>query len=132
MEIDIDLDIDGLSEKLLGSGTRNFLCTTLLRYFDKYIPKGTGTHNLAGSGHVEDDGRVLVYNTPYAHYQHEGIVLTDENGRTWVGRGEKKPVKTNRKLEHPNGGYSRWDEVAMSNHKEDVVREIAEYIRSKS
>ena len=38
-----------------------------------------------GSGEV-------IWNMPYARYMYYGVLVTDERGRTWVGRGEKKPV----------------------------------------
>lgn len=45
-------------------------------------------------------GDWIEWYAPYAHYQYEGEVLTDEMGRTYVEAGVTKPVHTGRKLNY--------------------------------
>lgn len=72
-----------------------------------------------------DEGRV-AWNTPYAKYQYYGFVMTDEAGRTWVGRGETKPVIHKDwplKYDHaknPNAG-PHWFERMKANHTQDII-----------
>lgn len=129
MKISVNINSFSLSEKIAGSDTRNFLCGELVRYMDKFVPKGD-TGQLASNVTIENDGREIVYHAPYAHYQHEGKVLTDELGRTWVSRGESKPIDSGRALKHSNG-VSKWDDAALSTYKDAVVRSVGQYIKRK-
>jgi hypothetical protein len=65
-------------------------------------------------------GDVIEYNAPHAHYQYIGLVRTDELGRVFVGKGEKKPVLTDRALVyHTPGTTSSWFEVAKAQNLEN-------------
>lgn len=129
MNIKIDIDVDKITERKAGSDARHFLCSTFIRYMDKYIPKKS--HQLASNIDVENDGREIVLNAPYAHYIREGELLTDEKGRTYVGKGEKKGVHTGKPLTFHNGGVARFDEVAKQNHMDDITESLKAYIRGR-
>lgn len=68
----------------------------------------------------------LIWNTPYASFQNGGFVMTDENGRTWVGAGEQKPVVHRDrplkydKAQNPNAGPN-WFERMKADHLKDVI-----------
>lgn len=68
-------------------------------------------------------GGEIEWNAPYAHYLYEGFVRTDERGRTWVNKHEKKPVLTDRPLtySHPGTG-AEWFEQAKQAHHNDWVK----------
>ena len=89
---------------------------------EPYIPFQQGA--LRGSQRYPDGlyGGSIEWDSPYAHYMYEGFVRTDENGRTYVGRGEKKPVLTDRPLiYHQPGTGSQWFETAKEQHHEEWV-----------
>lgn len=70
-------------------------------------------------------GNEIEWYAPYAHYQYYGEVLTDENGSTYVGKGEVKTVHTGRPLTYrePNTG-AFWFETAKKNHKREWIAEV--------
>lgn len=76
----------------------------------------------------------IVYTKPYAHYQYMGLVRTDELGRTFVGKGETKPILTSRPLKyqthiHPFAG-SHWGEKSLRKNKDKWTKEVAEVIKN--
>lgn len=59
----------------------------------------------------------VEWTAPYSHFQYAGFVRTDENGRVFVGKDEKKPILTNRPLHYGRSGTtSEWFEVAKKNN----------------
>lgn len=99
----------------------------VIRYDMDYVPMDTGL--LMQSPYLWTDlsGTEVVYDTPYAAYQYYGLVMTDRRGRTWVNEGEKKPVITDRPLQHKKdlhplaGPY--WFERMKADHLNDIVEE---------
>lgn len=87
-----------------------------------YVPFDEG--GLLGSGHIED-GTDVVWNTPYAQYQWNGIVYEDpelhcagfktENG--WRSRKGVQKVPTTRSMEYQNGGLrgAHWADRMLQN-----------------
>lgn len=68
------------------------------------------------------EGGIIEWYAPYAHYQYSGTVYTDALGRTWVGKGETKPINTGRPLTyHAPGTGARWFEQAKSKHLNDWI-----------
>lgn len=74
-------------------------------------------------------GGEIEYNTPYAHYQYEGIVygpnipIRDVQGNItgWYSPPKKNP--TGRPLQyHTEGTGDHWFEKAKEQHKDDWVR----------
>lgn len=74
-------------------------------------------------------GGEIEYNTPYAHFQYVGYVRTDENGRVFVGKHEKKPILTNEPLHyHTPGTTDHFFEKAKEQNKEKWVRLVKEMV----
>lgn len=70
-----------------------------------------------GNGDVHSG--FVEWTAPYSHFQYAGFVRTDENGRVFVGKHEKKPILTNRPLNYGQSGTtSEWFEVAKKNNLE--------------
>ena len=74
-------------------------------------------------------GGEIEYNTPYAHYQYEGIIygpnipIRDAEGNItgWYSPPNKHP--TGRKLQyHTEGTGDHWFEKAKQQHKDEWVR----------
>lgn len=65
---------------------------------------------------------LIETNTPYAHYQYIGLVRTDEAGRTFVGKYEKKPVLTQTPLHYSKPeATDYWFETAKRNHGKEWI-----------
>lgn len=91
----------------------------------QYLPKSPdGT--LSKSFVMFDDEGLVAWNTPYARYLYYGFVMTDENGRTWVSAGEKKPIiHEDWQLEFDTAqsmmAGPHWFERFIADHKQDVL-----------
>lgn len=74
-------------------------------------------------------GGEIAWDTPYAHYQYEGLLRTDEQGRVYVGKGESKPILTDIPLQHHSiGTTAHWFEKAKGQNLEqwvDIVKRTA-------
>lgn len=68
----------------------------------------------------------IVWDTPYAHFQHEGRVMVGEHsGSPWAMKGERK-IYTNRPLTYTNGGDHWIQKTFAQRHKawEDLARSL--------
>ena len=92
---------------------------------DMVIPASPGRY-LEDSFVSNVDEAWVAWNTPYSKYQYYGHVMTDEAGRTWVGRGETKPIIHNDwplqydHSQNPNAG-PYWFERMKANHMQDII-----------
>lgn len=98
----------------------------------QYVP--AKTLRLSESAQVRNDNKELVYMTPYARYQYKGYVMTDEQGRTFVRRGEKKPIVTTRRLNyskliHPLA-TSQWFDSSKKRYLTKWVQLVKESIKN--
>jgi len=62
----------------------------------QFVPYRSG--ELDRSAHIRNLGKKekeIVWEAPYARHQYFGRVMRDARGRTWVGKGERKPYPTN-------------------------------------
>lgn len=121
--VDIQLNTDRIDRNLKNAQKK--LNEDVLRDTTPYVPKG-GTGYLRGSGHIPDPyGGEVVWGANYAHFQYVGHVLTDENGRVWVRKNEKKPVDTGRLLQYQEPGAEReFFEAAKRDHKEEWLADV--------
>ena len=104
------------------------LVHTCAIHMDKYVPKRDG--DLATS--VEEGINYIRYNTPYAHYQYEGILYVDpETGSPWARKDATK-VPTNRRLTyHTPGTGHHWDRRMVSAEMDEVEKEVEDFMRRK-
>ena len=83
----------------------------------------------------------IKYISPYAKYQYygkmyispklgvSGIVLKKYD-RWWSPKGEKK-TPTNQKLKyHTSGTGAHWDKLMLQRRKNDLVKDVENYIKS--
>lgn len=77
---------------------------------DKYVPKDTG--NLRDITHKEVDS--ITYESPYAHAQ-------------YIGEVHGSPV---RNYTTPGTG-SYWDKKMWTAEKDDVIKEVQDYVRKR-
>ena len=89
-----------------------------------YMPESQQSA-MVGATHIIEPG-LIATDTPYAHYQYEGLLRTDEEGRVVVGEGKRKPILTDILLHYSKAGaIDHWFEHAKEEHGEqwlDLVR----------
>ena len=115
----------GFSSEWNGNFTRAqlYVGTECVRCMKRFTPFLNGP--LEHSATVTNGGAEIRQSVPYARYQYYGKVMTDEKGRTYVGRGETKNVVTNRPLvynkhEHAEAG-SLWFERMKAKYKDQIL-----------
>lgn len=87
-------DVNTLLEKVglnRGGRVQRTINDAVIRECRPYVP-ASPRRSLGFSVISDIDKGQVIWETPYARYQYYGKVMTDELGRTWVGKGEKKPI----------------------------------------
>ena len=115
-----------------GPNTHLFMANEAKRLMDPYVP----ALNLALAQNVriyaEEDHGVIHYISPYAHYQHEGVLMVSRiTGSAWASMGETKVV-TNKKLEYNKSRHqlatSKWEEAMKAARMTDLAAAVQRYI----
>ena len=72
----------------------------------------------------------IKYTSPYAKYQYYGKLMLAKNGSSWAKLGEKK-IQTSKDLKyHTSGTGPKWDKLMLQRHKNDLVKDVENYIKS--
>lgn len=128
----IDITIDLSRYDILFEKAQKVLINQIKADCEPYVPAKDLT--LSNSAHIENNNTELVYSTPYARYQYAGYVMTDEKGRTFVGKGEKKPIVTNRELVYSKDVHPKatkeWYEVAEKVNKDKWIKKVKEVVNN--
>lgn len=117
-----------------GGRTQKIIDSQFMSYIDKYMPK-TDNQMMIKSMHNSSkvgSGEINI-NTPYAHYQHEGILYVDPkynigsfydaiSGRYWSRAGIKK-VPSSKRLTYHSGALrgSHFIERMLADHFNDIL-----------
>ena len=128
-ELKFDLDFRKLAKRL--DIAQETLINQIKEDTEKYVP--AKSLDLASSAHPENYNQELVWSGPYARFQYGGKVMTDEKGRTRVGKGERKPIVTNRNLIytkniHPQA-RDHWYAEAEKRHKNEWIKKVKDVVR---
>jgi hypothetical protein len=128
-DLRIDINLGRLDKKL--EKAQEMLINQIRIDSEKYVPAQNLI--LSNSAHPENNNKELVYSGSYARYQYFGHVMTDERGRTFVGKGEKKPIVTNRKLvyskeQHPLAD-SEWFEKARKRYQSEWIKKVKDVVK---
>lgn len=125
VEIKVNLDVNQIINKYgLGANkeAQRFLASEVERLCQPYVPMsaGSGGH-LVNSARVYDDK--IVWPGPYAHYQYYGEVMAGRAPKHYTG----KPIEYHGA---PMRG-KEWDKRMMADRKDDICREVENYILSR-
>lgn len=123
--IEIDIDLTNLKKKL--EKAQSDLIHQIKSDTENYVPFNQGV--LSNSARPENNNTELVYDTPYARYMYMGKVVTDERGRTWVGKGERKPIVTNKDLTYSREGHSKAGAKWYERSKEDNLEKWIDTVK---
>lgn len=72
----------------------------------------------------------IKYISPYAHYQYTGLLMLAENGSSWAKKGEKKHYVGKDLKYHTSGTGPKWDKLMMQRRKNDLIKDVENYIKS--
>lgn len=105
---------------------------------DEYIPFDEGL--LKDSGHIEN-GTEVVWNTPYARYQWNGLIYEDpqlhcagfKTDAGWRSRKGVQKIPTNRKMTYQGGTLrgSKWVERMLNNGGREAIERSAREMTKK-
>ena len=90
-----------------------FATQTCAIHMDKYVPYRRGIL----SEYTIEDGNLIVYDQDYARYQYYGV---SKNGKPFHYNPEKHPLAT-----------SEWDKHMWNAEKQDVIKEIQDFMRRR-
>ncbi len=95
------------------------------------VPFDTGI--LKQSGHIENNGELIVWSTPYAKYQYYGMLMVDpETKKSW-SRPDVTKELTDKPLTYHGQGESHWFDKAMQNGgREQIIKVAREEVRKRS
>ena len=104
------------------------------QYMDKYVPYRDG--NLRRNVDLSNPTQI-VYESPYAHYQYEGVLYVMDNGKGayyspeygfWSKKGVAK-TRTNTPLNyHTAGTGDHWDERMKSAEMDSLVNDLQKFV----
>lgn len=118
-----------------GDSGRLFLANESKRLMDPYVPALNLVLAQNVRTYVEDQRGIIHYNSPYAHYQYEGILyVSSKNGSAWAAQGEHK-VPTDRKLTYGKSRHplatDHWDRAMMIARKSDLVSAYQSWLKRR-
>lgn len=105
-----------------------FTAQTWAKVFAKYTPMRQG---ILRSNYNTKPFQV-IYNSPYAHYQWQGELYVAANGSSWAKENEVKHatgIPLNYSKEQNPYATSHWEQAAYRAYKNDVAKEVSEFIR---
>lgn len=100
------------------SAARKHLATTVARLSDKYVPMQQGT--LKNTRKIDRDGKFILYNQPYAHYQYYGKVMGGRAPKRYTGADIQyhgAPLR---------GAF--WDKRMMADRRQEVLDDMAKFV----
>lgn len=116
-----------------GDKTLLFMANEARRLMDPYVPalNMVLSHNVRT--YVENEKGIVHYLSPYARFQHEGVVMVSRiTGSPWAGSGESKVV-TGKKLIHNKSRHplatSEWEKAMWSAKGEQFVSAVQKYVK---
>ena len=93
-----------------------------------YIPGGAGGQ--LAKLKTYPSNHEIKYTSPYAHYQYTGKAMVAENGSAWAKKGEKKHYSGKKLKYHTSGTGPKWNELMMQRRKNDLAKDVENYIKS--
>lgn len=132
-KIKMDEFPDILRKRNLETGglVQKYIDSEVIRQCEPYVPFDEGVLTASASLNTKIGSGMVVYATPYAHYQYYGIVYGPNfkvnigGEEVWRSPAGQAKTPTNRKLtynkeKHPLAG-SHWFDRMKADHLEDIL-----------
>lgn len=118
-----------------GKRTLLFMASEAKRLMDPYVPARNLVLAKNVKTYVEGGSGIVHYLSPYARYQHEGLLMVSRiTGSPFAKKGESK-VLTSRRLNHSGARHplatAEWDKAMMAAKGEAYVRSVENYVKRK-
>lgn len=119
-------------EALGGDRTLLFMANEAKRLMDPYVPALNMGLSQNVRTYVEGGSGVVHYLSPYANYQHKGILMVSRiTGSPWARMGESK-VTTGRKLKYNKSRHplatSEWDKAMKAARMSDFTNAVQRFV----
>lgn len=129
----ITTKINSISKILKDHGLNNdgrvikFVRDDADRLMNPFVPMDNG---MLRRNKAYPNNHSIKYNSPYAKYQYYGKLMLTKSGSSWAKKGEKK-FETGKKLKyHTSGTGSKWDKLMLQRRKNDLIKDVENYIKS--
>lgn len=97
------------------------------RLMNPFVPMDTG---MLRRNKTYPSNHELKYMSPYAKNMYNGKTMLTKNGASWARLGEKKIVTSKNLKYHTSGTGPKWDKLMLQRHKNDLVKDVENYIKS--
>lgn len=104
-----------------------YLRDTSDRLMNPFVPMDTG---MGRRNKTYPNNHSIKYTSPYMKYLYNEVLMLAKNGSSWAKLGEKK-FKSSKKLKyHTAGTGGHWDKLMMQRRKNDLVKDVENYIKT--
>lgn len=113
------------------------LLTTAERFMNPFIPMDNG---MLRRNKTYPSNHEIKYTSPYAKYQYYGKMYISpklgvsgiplKSGRWWSPKGEKKIATSKNLTYHTAGTGPKWDKLMMQRRKNDLIKDVENYIKT--
>ena len=133
MKINIKVKMNSINKILKEHGLNQdgrvtrFLRDDADRLMNPFVPMDNG---MLRRNKTYPSNHEIKYISPYSKYQYYGKLMIAKNGSAWAKLGEKK-VNTSKNLKyHTSGTGPKWNELMMQRRKNDLVKDVENYIKN--
>lgn len=115
-----------------------YLRDTADRLMMPFIPGGAGGQLARQKTYPSN--HELKYTSPHAQYQYHGKMYISpklgvsgillKSDRWWSPKGEKKTPTSKKLKNHTSGTGPKWDKLMLQRRKDDLVKDVENYIKS--
>lgn len=115
-----------------GEKTLLFAANEAKRLMNPYVPALNMVLSQNVRTYVEDECGVVHYLSPYARYQHKGLLMVSRiTGSPWARKGESKVV-TGKKLKHNKSRHplatSEWEKAMKAARMKEFTNAVQRYV----
>ena len=119
-------------EALGGERTMLFMANEAKRLMDPYVPALNMGLSQNVRTYVDGGVGIVHYTSPYANYQHKGILMVSRlTGSPWARKGESK-VTTGRKLKRNKSRHplatSEWEKAMKAARMGDFTNAVQRFV----
>lgn len=116
-----------------GDRTQLFMANEAKRLMDPYVPARNLVLAQNVRTYVEDGVGMIHYRSPYAGYQHKGLLMVSRiTGSPWARSGESKVV-LGTKLNHSRSRHplatAEWDKAMKAARMSDLTAAVQRYVK---